>query len=409
MTVPMSREVATAAVAAAVSERDAIQANLLDLDASFGKRLLDGAKLTGETQRRWEKVSADLTSLWETFHAYSAVVDSAAGLAASIGRSSAEKLAEITGLLTGPSVQLARPAAPLGQRELTAGSTASATMASAVAGMKQAYTRASEVCAAAEAIWTEIADGLQQAGSDLDQASQQAAGLADPELASALAVAQDNLGQLRGTLNSDPLALGPAGRPGSPGSVALTSLRAQVASAVARAAELDGLRTNGVRRISAVDALVTAARGAWQDAEAARHRAAVRLTGADPAPLTDPADLERRLAAVRDLQASGRWTRLAAELGDLEKDAAATERSYREAERAATAGLQERNELRGLLDAYQAKAAALGAAESAELTALYSTAKDALWVAPCDLAAASAAVTSYQQAVLALGPSGGRS
>src|SRR5207237_464342 len=75
---------------------------------------------------------------------------------------------------------------------------------------------------------------------------------------------------------------------------------------------------------------------------------------------------------------------------------------HRDAERAATALLRRRDELRGLLDAYQAKAARLGAAEDIELAAHYRQASDLLWTAPCDLAAATAAVTRYQQAILAL-------
>ena len=54
MATVMTREQAAAAVAAAAAERDAIQANLLDLDGSFGKRMLAGAALTGESQRRWD-------------------------------------------------------------------------------------------------------------------------------------------------------------------------------------------------------------------------------------------------------------------------------------------------------------------------------------------------------------------
>src|SRR5262249_54872868 len=68
----------------------------------------------------------------------------------------------------------------------------------------------------------------------------------------------------------------------------------------------------------------------------------------------------------------------------------------------AAALLGRRDELRGLLDAYRAKAARLGAAEDTELAARYRQASDLLWTAPCDLAAATAAVTHYQQAILAL-------
>ncbi len=63
--------------------------------------------------------------------------------------------------------------------------------------------------------------------------------------------------------------------------------------------------------------------------------------------------------------------------------------------------LGRREELRGLLDAYKAKAARLGQAEDTDLTARYDTARDLLWMAPCDLVAAGAAVNAYQQAILA--------
>jgi hypothetical protein len=67
----MTRDQATAAVAAAVAERDDIQANLIDLDHSFGKRLLKGAAgLTGTTGQRWEEARASLAALWQIFLAY---------------------------------------------------------------------------------------------------------------------------------------------------------------------------------------------------------------------------------------------------------------------------------------------------------------------------------------------------
>ena len=67
MTAVLTREQAAAAVAAAVSERDTIQANLLDLDGSFGKRLLAGAKPAGQTKRRWDAATAGLTTLFHRF------------------------------------------------------------------------------------------------------------------------------------------------------------------------------------------------------------------------------------------------------------------------------------------------------------------------------------------------------
>ncbi len=86
MTPTLTREQAAAAMAAAVAERDTIQANLLDLDGSFGKRLLAGATLAGVTKQRWDAAVTELTTLWETFTAYSAVVDRAAEILAGARR-----------------------------------------------------------------------------------------------------------------------------------------------------------------------------------------------------------------------------------------------------------------------------------------------------------------------------------
>ena len=46
----------------------------------------------------------------------------------------------------------------------------------------------------------------------------------------------------------------------------------------------------------------------------------------------------------------------------------------------------------------------LGGAEDSGLAQHYDRARDLLWTAPCDLAAAEAAVAAYQQAVLGVQP-----
>lgn len=64
-----------------------------------------------------------------------------------------------------------------------------------------------------------------------------------------------------------------------------------------------------------------------------------------------------------------------------------------------TAGVRRRNELRGLLTAYRAKAVARGGAEDEVLAQLHRAASDALHVAPCDLHVAEAAVRRFVDAV----------
>jgi hypothetical protein len=402
MTAEMTREQAAAAVAAATAERDVLQANLLELDGSFGKRMLAGASLTGESKPRWEAAAADLATLWEIFTAYAAVVDKAAELAAA-RRPSDQELEQISTMLNGPSVELARPV-PLARRELTETGRSRITLGVAVQDMKRAFASVADVVAAAETVWNETADGLSEIGTELEAAKEQAAGLGEAEVTGALAAAGDELARLRALISSDPLALWRGGRVDT---TRLDRLCQRAAAAVARAGGLARLRQDAQRRVTAATAAVAAADTAFQDAAAARERAAAKIAAADlpppPAPpLAGAAALDVRLAALDTLRAAGRWGRLATELDTIEADAAAAAQRYRDAERAAAALLGRRDELRGLLDAYQAKAARLGAAEDTALAARYRQASDLLWTAPCDLTAATAAVTHYQQAILVL-------
>ena len=114
----MAEPAAEQAAVAVLAERDAIQANLLELDQSFVRRLLDGAMLTGQTRQRWDAASGTLAGLWETYMAYSAVVDRVAELGTGDRRPAKKDLPELTELLTGNSVRLTRPRAPLARRDL---------------------------------------------------------------------------------------------------------------------------------------------------------------------------------------------------------------------------------------------------------------------------------------------------
>ena len=406
MTTLLSREQATTAVKAAVAERDTIQANLLELDSSFGKRLLAGATLTGETKKRWDVVAADLTTLWQTFDAYSAVVDEAAELMARLRRSAERELAEVSSLLYGTSVQLSRPSPALARGDLTGTGTTQVTVAAAVADMRRAFAAATAVVTAAEAVWNEIADPLQQIGDQLAAARQQVAGMDGEALGQALAVAETDRAELRAVLSNDPLALWAGGQVDTG---RLRRLRERAAAAAEAAGKLAALRQDASARIATAAAAVSAAADARQDAVAARDRAAAKIAAiALPVP-PDISGLTDRLAGLDALTAAGRWTRLASELDLIEKQAAAAAGECGEVTRRATALLDRREELRGLLDAYQARAAQLGGAEDADLDVRYARARELLWTAPCDLSAATAAVTGYQQAVLALRGRGGTS
>jgi chromosome segregation ATPase len=340
--------------------------------------------------------------LWEVFEAYSAAVDRAAAVHAR-GHRNGHGLAEITAVLTEPSVRLAAASSPVTSRNLTGTADTWLTLAAAVQDMRRIFDSVADLVLAAENVWTEAADRLRKADADLAEARRRAGGFADDELARMLATAEADLGRLRGVLSSDPMALSQRDHLDA---ARLERLQQQTAAISARASELARLRDGVGRRIAAVASTVSEAQTAWQEAAATHERAVARI-GAALTPLPDIARLADRVAALGELSAAGRWTRLSSELADLERQAASAMRQCRTAGQEAATLLDRRDELRGLLDGYRARAARLGTGNP-DLQARYDEARELLWTRPCDLSVSAEAVTAYQQAVLALSALGRR-
>jgi len=388
----MAESAAGQAAAAVLAERDAIQANLLELDGGFTRRLLDGATLTGQTRERWDAASATLAGLWETYLAYSGVVDRVAELGVGPHRPAKKDLPELDSLLTGACVQLARAAVPLARRNLSDPGVRAVTLMSAVAAMRRSFSEVAEVTSAVETVWAQVNERLDAAEAGLSAGLPGAAGLGE-EVAAALRDAQASLQAARDAVNADPLGLLTGGRVDTS---AADLVREQVAGLTARIAELDLVRSQARHRIDGLTAAVAAARAARADAVTAWQRAAQRIAGLPP---LSPDIAEPSLDGLAALASAGRWPALATELDRCDAVLAAAVQQTEECERSAAAGLAHRDELRGLLGAYKAKAARLGLAEDADLVAGYDQARDLLWTAPCDLTAAAAAVAGYQRAI----------
>jgi hypothetical protein len=393
-------------VTAVLAERDAVQANLLELDGSFAKQVLEGAALTGQTRERWAVASAALATLWETFLAYSAVVDRVAALGTGAKRPARKDLPELNALLAEGCVQLPGAPVPLARRDLAAAARPPVTLAAAVGAMRRAFSAVTEVTSAVEAVWAAIAVRLDAATAELARVRPLTDGLG-ADIQAEFRDAENAVAAQRAAANADPLALwrpaaggtaaGAAGE-GRADTSAADRVREQVAELTPRIAELDRLRQQARRRIDELAAAVAAARAARQDAVAARRDVAVRVSALPPLPPEIP---EPSLPSLAALAAGGQWSRLASELDRRDAELAAANAQTADLSQTAAAAIGKRDELRGLLRAYKAKAARLGAAEDPDLSARHDQAYGLLWTAPCDLAAAEAAVAAYQRAILA--------
>lgn len=390
-----------ASAAEAVATRDAVRANLLDLDASFGKRMLEGAALDGVTRREWDGAAAKLAGLWQTFAAYSAVIDRVAGLAQAGAK---REPAELSRLLRDHCVVLTQTPAPLAHRDVADTGRRELTLTGAVAVMRAAFSEITRVTAAAETVWNDAGSRLDTVAGLLASARRLLSGLPDEGIAARLAGAAGSLEAQRAALNSDPLALwrvgngDPGGHAGRADTSAADRLAGDADALLAEVTALDRLRREWQGRIGQLRAQADALAAARQDAVRAWQRAADRIAGVPPLPPESAPPLQD-LAA---LAAAGRWRQLAADLGRSEAALATAISQTRDTERSLVCLISRRDELRGLLDAYKAKAARLGSAADPGLTARYDHARRLLWTAPCDLTVAADAVSGYQRAIVSM-------
>jgi hypothetical protein len=167
--------------------------------------------------------------------------------------------------------------------------------------------------------------------------------------------------------------------------------------------ELDGalrVREEYGTRSAALVALIDRVAAAQAEALRARERVLVRITSPTLPDVPDlTASLRDRLASLAELRRQERWVDLAKRATVLEAVAADALDEMSATLGAIMAPLHRRDELRGRLEAYAAKAVRLGHAEDDEMTRLREQARELLWTAPCDLRAAAAAVRAYQEVI----------
>ncbi|GAA3930564.1 hypothetical protein GCM10023085_09950 [Actinomadura viridis] len=395
---PMSREGIDHALRDLRAEQEKISTALLDLEGHDGTRLLKGARLAGETWRRWEDARAEIAMVWRLYDAYQKVLDTAAELRDRHQRPGAAVLVELTGLLAGESVEVPDGEIPLERRTLLGASQKRITLAEAVSRMSGGYARAAEVIAAADTAWTALLVPLEDIEETWRETARLAQGLdgsRHPEL--------DRLGRELSALGqaarTDPLSLV---RDGQVDTGRLHRLREALEALRASLAEAVRLRDGYEQRLAEVTASIADVEEAETRAREARTTATLKIDSARlPEPPALGTGLRHRLAGLETLRRAGRWAELAARVAELDRATGAALEQARDNLRLSTGLLDRRGELRGRLDAYKAKAGRLGFAEDERLAELYGKARELLWTSPCDLRRATAALAEYQRAIKA--------
>lgn len=391
----MSWEVLDHAINHVRGEADRIKLRLADLDQHVGHRLLRDADLEGGTRERWEHAAAHLHSLWTVHGAFALVLDRA-NLVRELGGEDPQR--ELAFLLRGQSVTLPLDRGPLLERGLLDPDSERVTIAEAIARMSADYDKATEVISAVETAW----DVLHPRLAELETMWQEVCTLSDQ-----VELGEDEHEGLRRqlvrvgeTVRRDPLVLVVEARVDTSSLDHLRGLLARTRGELRDALRMrDSYSESVARLVSAIDDVEQALRRA----RALRERVVAKISEPGAMDVPDPVPgLRAALLEMDLLRSRSDWRGLGARLGRVQHDVHQASDAAQECERNLSELFARRAELRGRLDAYRARAVRLGLAEHERLSGLHGRAHWELWKAPCDLRAATRALSAYQRSLLEL-------
>ncbi|MFD4969180.1 hypothetical protein [Streptomyces sp. NPDC058424] len=408
----MDRDEVDRALARLGAEHEAIETSLLALQDHAGRRLLEGAELTGVTKERWAATEASITLLWAYFDAYSGALRTARDIRARRRWSSREDLVELTELLRGESVTVsgaaAAPALP-GPGRLSQ----SFSLATLVDRMNELYATGLDMVVAADAVWSALPARIDLLAAELQRTRRLAHSVGvrpgEHPAGDDLERVTRTLTRLRAEVISDPLAFwlpeqGSSAPGGGRPDTTVYDREARALDEVRR--EIDavlGVRQDAEQRLIRLRDVLSRADRTLAEARTARGEVLAKIAATEvPVVSGPPTALQEQLAAAAEYRRQARWHRLSPLLESLEQKAEDELERARESLTAVTAPLAVRAELRGRLDAYKAKVARHGLAEDPLLVERYDAARRMLWSAPCDLRVAEQSVLRYQQAAAEL-------
>ncbi|QJT01744.1 hypothetical protein G9272_16685 [Streptomyces asoensis] len=416
----MDRDEVDRALARLGAEHEAIETSLLALQDHAGRRLLEGAELTGVTKERWASADASITLLWTYFDAYTDALRGARDIRSRRRWSSREDLAELTELLRGESVTVAGSAAGTAAATANAPTLHSAgrlshsfSLSTLVDRMNELYASSLDMVVTADAVWSALPARIDLLAAELQRTRRLAHSVGvrpgEHPAGDDLERITHTLTSLREQVVSDPLAFwvraqGSSAPGGGRPDTTVYDREARALEDVRR--EIDAVltvRQDAEQRLVKLRDTLSRADRTLAEARTARGEVLAKIAATEvPVVSGPPTVLQEQLATAAEYRRHAQWHRLSPLLESLEQKAEDELLRARESLTAVTQPLAVRAELRGRLDAYKAKVARHGLAEDPFLIERYDAARRMLWSAPCDLRVAEQAVLRYQRAAAEL-------
>jgi hypothetical protein len=331
------------------SAHAALGSRLVDLESHANVALARTGVLTGATAEAWADADAGLAHAWETYRVLDEVLDDV-------------------------EAEPDRAAALLTTAQVPGANGATADPSTALQAASDAVDGAVAVADRLATAWDQLAPRVGAART----AAAAAGDAATERAATALA----------GLVASDPFAVDEADVVAIEGRATASGSRRAAAQAATARLDVDLAAARDELRVLDAD---------LQAAAAELDHAASRIAGISPtAPVPDLVALGGWLDRIAASAATDR-SRAATDLAAWTAAAQARRAELDAALAPARAGMRRREEGRGLWTALRAKAGARKLDERTEVTEALTAAREELWRAPCDLAAAEAALARLSE------------
>jgi hypothetical protein len=382
-------------LAGLTASRDRIAASMYTVDTHPVRARLEAGKVTGETDRIRRALSGEVDKLWVRFGLLRDLVERATTLRAS-GRAGE---AELESLLTRPVVLLDADGLPADPAEGTAAAR-TLTLTDFAAWTDSGCAAALEQLAGIEKAQATLTTQFARVAAGVDEVAALAESLGEVGAAEPLRAAYAEIEALD---LSDPLTAAPGGVVTGAAQRRLEALSQRCVKAKESLAAVVAARDGFTARRAALGSLVDAVDTAEQAVVQAQARAAEKIATPGLAPAPHAATVLRgQLKQLDEAATAAQWRRVAADLSTMESLARDALQAALQGRAAADGLIERRDELRGRLEAYRAKANASGLAENTLLAPVHAQAHALLFTAPCDLRAATRAVHAYQTSLAGL-------
>lgn len=370
---------------------------LLELESHPGHVLLSTFAPVGQTAPQWALAREALHGLWQDFNRFRDALAQVRAVRSRRVRPGQHELAELRRLLLERSVEIDRTEVALPDRLRTAGTELVEwiSLDELASRMDRAFHEVSTLVVEVDRLhqsflaeFAPLSRRLHAARTLVDELGLDAG---DPVAGQAATLIERGR-QLERTAATDPLSLA-----AQPDVDELAALAVVVVDLSARLAGIASVRDGWADALSSLNAQLSEVEELYLRTVQNRRRVLELIENAQ---LTAPRDrLPELRRHVGQLSRHTGWTARAEELDRVRVALREVTEELRATEDLGTGLMERRSELRGRFEAYQAKAARLGCAEHPDLLRLDEQLRRLLWTRPCDLAAATRALASYQRLI----------